>query len=301
MAGRQPVAGCDDSVAHRAAVTSRTLSDSASPKALGGVEVRDVESEAVGRWFRLFIATCGQAPHATLLVTDANGLFGIAVDTVRMMQLPALVPSMLVVGVGYPEAGTIADTIEVRTRDLTPTPSPAFPGSGHASRFLRFLQHEVLPLIGGEQPGATDDTLYFGHSLGGLLGVHDLLSEAPVFHHHIISSPSLWWDHHRIFHELRSAGVHGERRRRDVFLGIGGDETDAGRRREAANLPVGHPGRPGRTRLDMVDDMLRFIHVLRESDHAGLRLDAAVFPGEYHSTVAPITLARGLRHVFERA
>jgi predicted alpha/beta superfamily hydrolase len=276
------------------------LPESSNPSALGDVEVRDVHSDVVGGPFRLFVATCGAAPRSTLVVTDANGLLGLTVDTVRLMQLPALVPPLLVVGVGYPDARTIGDTVDLRTRDLTPTPSSRFPGSGRAAAFLRFLREDVLALVERAHPGAVDDTIYFGHSLGGLLGVHDLVSDDPVFDHHIVSSPSLWWDHHRVVDDVRSAHPHPGQRQRDAFFGIGGDETDAGRRREAADLPVGHPSRPGRTHLDMVDDMARFVELLRGRVDLRLRLDARVFPGEYHATVAPVTLTHGLRHVFEQ-
>jgi predicted alpha/beta superfamily hydrolase len=74
----------------------------------------------------VFIGHCGPDPRAILFVTDANGLFGLAVDTVRLMQIPGLLPSLLVVGVGYPDAETVIDTVEIRARDLTPTPDDLF-------------------------------------------------------------------------------------------------------------------------------------------------------------------------------
>jgi predicted alpha/beta superfamily hydrolase len=93
---------------------------------LGGTEVHDLWSEAIGDSFRVFIGHCGPDPRAILFVTDANGLFGLAVDTVRLMQIPGLLPSLLVVGVGYPDAETVIDTVEIRARDLTPTPDDLF-------------------------------------------------------------------------------------------------------------------------------------------------------------------------------
>ena len=80
---------------------------------LGSTEVHDLWSDAVNDTFRIFVGHCGADPQGVLLVTDANGLFGLTVDTVRLMQLPALVPSLLVVGVGYPDAANVIDTVEV--------------------------------------------------------------------------------------------------------------------------------------------------------------------------------------------
>jgi hypothetical protein len=48
----------------------------------------------------------------------------------------------------------------------------------------------------------------------------------------------------------------------------------------------------------MVEDMMRFVELLRERHDLRVRVDATVFPGEYHATVAPVTLTHGLRHVF---
>src|SRR5262245_59210630 len=105
---------------------------------LGDVEVHDLASTAVGAPLRIFLGLCGEEPSTVLVVTDANGLFGLTVDTVRLMQLPALVPSLLVVGIGYPDATTIADTVDIRVRDLTPTVSRHFERSGRADAFLAF-------------------------------------------------------------------------------------------------------------------------------------------------------------------
>jgi len=115
------------------------------PMSLGDAEVHDLWAEAVGERLRIFVGHCGDQPRATLMVTDANGLFGLAVDTVRMMQLPALLPSVLVVGIGYPAAAALADTVTIRARDLTPTPVARVPGSGGAPGFLDFMRNQLLP------------------------------------------------------------------------------------------------------------------------------------------------------------
>ena len=241
-----------------------------------------------GETYRLSVAWCGEDPAEALVLTDADGLFGMAVDIVRMMRLPELVPALLVVGVGYAAAVEIADTIPARTRDLTPTGVGAFPGSGGSAAFRELVRTAVMPQIQELAPSVRRTT-YFGHSLGGLFGVHDLLSAERLFDRHIISSPSLWWDGH----ELLSAAIPqiaGE-----AFLGIGGDETDEGRRREAAALADGHPFKPPPQHLDMVDDLRRFADRLMAGAGPDLRLETAVFEDEFHATVPPIVLTRGLR------
>jgi hypothetical protein len=209
------------------------------------------------------------------------------------LQLYALVPSLLVVGVGYASASTISDTLAARERDLTPSPVAEFPGSGGANAFRRFLASVALPRARVLAP-TLRRTTYFGHSLGGLFGVHDLLAEDRLFDRHVISSPSLWWDNHALLrHELPEVAA-GE-----AFFCIGGEETDEGRRREGAALPDGHRFKPHPTYLDMVDDVRRFVARLQARAGNDLRLQSLVLPDEYHVTSPPVALTRGLRWLFE--
>jgi predicted alpha/beta superfamily hydrolase len=212
------------------------------------------------------------------------------------MQIPALLPSTLVVGIGYPDALTIADTVDVRVRDLTPTPSPHFEGSGGADAFLRFVRTELFPWLDGRVPSASAARIYFGHSLGGLFGVDVLLSEPDTFDRYILSSPSLWWDHYVAFERAAHRAATHDDLAAGVYIGIGAFETDDGRRTEGARLPVGHPAKPGRTRLDMVADVLRFTEALRGRNYSSLDVTCRVFPDEFHATVPAVVLSHGLRH-----
>ena len=261
---------------------------------LGGIEVDDLRSEAVGDSFRVFVGHCGPNPEAILFVTDANGLFGLAVDMVRLMQIPGLVPSLLVVGVGYPDAETLIDTVEIRARDLTPTPIGRFPGSGHADAFIEFVSGELRPWLGDRFPDAADDMTYFGHSLGGLFGAYTLLTASSTFDRYIVSSPSLWWDSEVIF-DVERRQAETIRRHSEVFFGIGSLETDAGRRREAANLSDGHPAKPPAAHLDMVDDLRRFVAQLAARDDPTLRISSVEIADEFHATVPGVVLSRALR------
>jgi predicted alpha/beta superfamily hydrolase len=265
---------------------------------IGATEVHDIWSEQVDDTFRVFIGPCGDQPEVTIFVTDGNGLFGLVVDTVRLMQIPALLPSVLVVGIGYPGADTLWDTIEVRARDLTPTPWSAFPGSGGADRFLSFIHETLFDWVAGRYPSCLTSTVYFGHSLGGLFGVHALLSEQPSFSHSIISSPSLFWDRYIMFDREQERATTTQDLLTHMFFGIGALETDEGRRIEGQELPFGHERKPPATYLDMVDDLLRFTESLRSRRYPNLDMEVAVFPNEFHATVPATVISRGLRHFF---
>jgi predicted alpha/beta superfamily hydrolase len=168
---------------------------------LADTEVHYFGSARAEAEFKIFVGHCGTLPRApaaspaVLYLTDANGYFGLAVDLIRSMQLRRHLPPLLVVGIGY-RAGTIAETIPVRTRDLTPTSDPAFarlfpnmPAMGGAAAMLAFITEELMPWVGGNYGADPADASYFGY----LFGTYVLLCEPAAFRSYIIGSPSLWW------------------------------------------------------------------------------------------------------------
>ena len=268
--------------------------------AIGSSEVHDLPSTAVGDDFRIYVAECGDDPQGILLIADGNGLFGLAVDTVRLMQIPGLLPSLTVVAVGYPGASTLLDTAQIRARDLTPTHSALFDKSGHADNFIQFLSDELRPWMSNKFPQAIDDVTYFGHSLGGLFGTHVLLTQPTLFDRYILSSPSLWWDHELMFRIEQKRSTTEDDLCASVFFGIGSLETDEGRRAEAINLAPDHPFQPPPIHLDMVDDMRRFTDQLASRNYPTLDLQTAEIADEFHATVPGIVLSRALRHFWNR-
>lgn len=268
--------------------------------AIGSSEVHDLASAAVGDDFRVYVAECGTDPQGVLLVTDGNGLFGMAVDTVRLMQIPGLVPSLIVVAVGYPSASTLLDTAQIRARDLTPTHSALFEKSGHADDFVQFLSEELKPWLSKKFPHAANDMTYFGHSLGGLFGTYVLLTQTTLFDRYILSSPSLWWDRELMFHIEQERSATKDDLCTSAFFGIGSLETDEGRRAEANNLASDHPFKPPSIHLDMVDDMRRFTSQLASRKYPTLDLESAEVADEFHATVPGIVLSRALRHFWNR-
>ncbi|HEX8660528.1 MAG TPA: alpha/beta hydrolase-fold protein [Brevundimonas sp.] len=84
-----------------------------------------------------------------------------------------------------------------RRAELTPQASDprylqAFPQSGGAERFRRFLETEVLPFVEGRFRVGPRRAL-MGESLGGLFVVDTLLVQPSLFNDYVAISPSLWW------------------------------------------------------------------------------------------------------------
>lgn len=282
------------------------MNDDDSP--LADTEVHRLHSSAVGDDFKIFIGHCGTPdghPQGVLYLTDANGFFGSAVELIRSMQLALHLPPLLVVGIGYPLGG-LAETTLVRTRDLSPSSDPAFAAlfpelahMGGAVALLSFLRDELMSWVGSRYDVDPADTCFFGHSLGGLFGTWMLLREPATFRRYILGSPSLWWDDGMIFTIEDDYSRQHEDLEAEVFFGIGADETQDGRTREAVNLPAEARHRATAWYIDMVDDLARLVDRLDGRHYPSLRLHHLVLPDEFHVTVAPTILSRGLRLLYD--
>lgn len=152
-----------------------------------------VWSDALGEARRIFIYT---PPHyersarryPVLYLLDAEAHFHHATGIVQFLASGnELIPEMIVVG--------IANTN--RPRDLAPPSSDPserqrLPDAGGADAFLAFLADELIPWT-DERYRTEPFRILVGHSLGGLFGVHALLSRPQSFQAHIVVSAALQW------------------------------------------------------------------------------------------------------------
>jgi len=275
---------------------------------LADTEVHYLRSEHVGDEFKIFVGHCPgpePTPPVALYISDANGLFGGAVDSVRLMQFSAMLPSILVVGIGY-RMGIIDETVAVRTRDFTPTVDPGFATvfpdltmMGGADNFRSFIRDELQPWARERFGVRAEDSAYFGHSQGGLFGTYVLLTEPTTFHRYGIGSPSLWWHNDIIFElEARYAQEHDDLPAR-VFFSVGEFEDHEGRQREVVRLSAEERARARLRIIDMVADTERMAASLRGRRYPSLDVASTVLPGEFHVTVAHLNLSRALRYLFD--
>lgn len=140
-----------------------------------------------------------------LFILDADIEFALAAEIARFRGISGLVPTAMVVGVGYGAA--YADMAKKRTADLTPPLSAAGKASvgelaqligdrdGGAEAQLDFLTGPLRREILDRYPEASRTRHYlFGHSLGGLFTAYALLTRPESFAGFLAASPSLWWD-----------------------------------------------------------------------------------------------------------
>ena len=126
-----------------------------------------------------------------------------------------------------------------------------------------------------------------------------LLTEPASFRRYIIGSPSLWWNYGEIFDlEGEYARTHTDLPAQ-VYFGVGSEEDQAGRGRQLVNLSAEEQAYGTSRYIDMVADTQRMIDALRSRSYPSLTIDTDVFADEFHVTVAPLILSRGLRRLFD--
>lgn len=130
-----------------------------------------------------------------------------------------------------------------RLRDMTfPTSDTAYlnkyPNSGHADRFIRFIQSELIPFINENYKTNQTRTL-IGESLAGLLTTEILLQRPDLFTQYMIVSPSLWWNNRSILNSatenLAKAVQHHPI---TVFLAVGKEGLTPGANPKLMNEDV---------------------------------------------------------------
>ena len=162
------------------------------------VRVPDTEqhvltSANVGDTFDIFVAlprgyrSSGDA-YPVLYLLDANGVFGMTTETLRVLDFFGEICDVIVVGIGYAGAASFPATMGRRTRDFTPTDEGWYvatydegtgangnAGEGRAAEFLAFLSDELMPFV-EQRFRTTDERSIAGYSFGGLFALYALFA-----------------------------------------------------------------------------------------------------------------------------
>lgn len=188
-----------------------------------------------------------------------------------------------------PEVIIVAIPNTDRTRDLTPTHSKTFPDgkevkfletSGGGDTFLKFLRDELCSNI--EASYRTQPyRILVGHSMGGLLALHALLTAPEIFQAYIVIDSSLWWDNQLLVHNLES-------RNKDNLL-------QGAVYMSLANHTYGEEHDP-----DKMEQLSRaFAEALEHFATEKFRFTLEHFKNEDHGSVPLLSLYHGLLYTFE--
>ena len=137
------------------------------------------------------------------------------------------------------------------------------------------------------------DRTLIGWSLGGLFALYTLFHRPKTFRRYLAVSPSLWWDERLpLGWELAHAKSHEDLRAR-LFLAVGSEEERPGGGWLSENFSdeiiAG---------FRQVSNFRALVRQLKSRRYPGLQFESVIFPGEYHMTVYPAAVARGLVDLF---
>ncbi|UTW56648.1 alpha/beta hydrolase [Kordiimonas sp. SCSIO 12610] len=183
-----------------------------------------------------------------------------------------------------PELIIVALPSNNRFRDYTPTKllkehygknAPDwFDDTGGADKYLSMLEFELMPEIQQTFRTNGDDSLA-GHSLGGLLALHDMLGGRPRFDRYIALDASWWYDN-RLMERTAS---------KLTFLG-----------NSPIRLYMALAGSPDQNHTSSALD---FDRVLKTKKLSNLTHTLQRFPSENHNSIDLQGYYNGLKWVFE--
>jgi len=143
--------------------------------------------------------------------------------------------------------------------------------TGGAADFLKAMKTEIIPFIDKNYKTNADRGIT-GHSAGGLFTAYCLINSDGYFTRFGISSPSFWWDNHKLLNQ--AVAQFRENKIWDipqtkVYISVGGQE--------------------GKT---MVPTMMKFSKYLENSNYENINLKWQIFDGESHISVGPANLRK---------
>jgi hypothetical protein len=172
------------------------------------------------------------------------------------------VPKSIIVGIANVD----------RKRDFTfpttiETDKKAYPTTGHAERFIDFIEKELQPYIEHRYKTNSSKTI-IGQSLGGLLATEILLKRPMLFNQYIIVSPSLWWDNGSVLNLNSMIMKNSFKAKTFIYLGVGKEGLSPGK----------HP-------RNMKTDVKQLVEKLKNSKSKSVTTWFDYLPNEDHATI----------------
>jgi predicted alpha/beta superfamily hydrolase len=242
-------------------------------------EMRRLASSITGYEYNLYVALpAGYADtditYPTLYGLDPHLTFGITTEITRLLAFGEELPQLIYIGIGF--SGLDKDIESYQMKNYVPTGHLDEPGSGGAEDFLRFIREDLIPFVGSEYRADPVDRCFEGSSLGGIFGLYALLRHPDTFQRYIIGSPWMDGDDPQIIKfETEYATNHSDLPA-TVFIGAGSLEPSF-----------------------VVNNILKLEKSLENRSYPNLRLETQIFESETHLSVAPSSISRGLKIVYE--
>jgi predicted alpha/beta superfamily hydrolase len=222
-------------------------------------------------------AQAGKVKYPVLYMTDGDGHMEEVGGIIDFLVGHNRCSPMILVGIPNTD----------RTRDLTPTRADekgpdgamiqALPTSGGADRFLQFIQTELFPEIEKRYPTASY-RIFAGHSFGGLLAIHTLITHTDMFNAYIAVSPSLQWDDQKTLHQAQQFFTKTKELHKTLFFSLGNE---------------------GNTPNPMGEGFDQMQKLFTTSTPKGFLVRSARYPDEDHGSTTMLAHYAGLKTVFD--
>jgi predicted alpha/beta superfamily hydrolase len=213
-----------------------------------------------------------KAPFPVLYLVDGPTHINLVGSTMDFLVQGNRMPPLVIVGIANTD----------RTRDMTPSHADeknadgtvhADPTSGGADHFIDFIQNELMPEI-ERRYRVAPYKIFAGHSLGGLLAIHILITRPDMFQAYIAASPSLWWDNQSTLHRAQDFFAAHAVLNKTLFLDLGNE------------------GPQMRSPFDAL------VKTLTDKAPKDFRWKSAIYPDEDHGSSVLRGYYDGLREVF---
>lgn len=255
-----------------------------------GFATRTLDSADGQRHYRLYIARPNQAApvggYPVVYLLDGNAAVG-ALDRTLLRRLNDSGDAPLIVAIG--SATPLRIDRPARTFDYTPKVAgdaqidvPTGLPSGGADQFLDLLESQIKPLVQHEVPVDVNRQTLWGHSYGGLLVLHALLTRPGTFQHYAAASPSLWWGDGAVLAQVD--GLASRLGKHRVRLSLMRGDAEAG-----------GPGPQARLKQAPGAAMDKLLRQLR--DVPALRVKYRIFPNLAHGPMLPASLEYTLKNL----
>lgn len=183
-----------------------------------------------GRQYKIYISLPGgytDKPAKTfplLVLADGGRAFPKLICDVRnLAQDAAIGDEPVVIGLSYAAGEDLEDS---RRRDYTPVAQgPRGKAYGRAAAYQTYLRDMVLRHIENHYWRDPARRLFWGHSYGGLLGSHILLTEPGLFQTYLLGSPSFWFADQAIYGFEEAYAKRNKHLTAKVLLYVGGMEV----------------------------------------------------------------------------
>jgi len=124
---------------------------------------------------------------------DGYRIFDITARIYEGLRFDGFAPEMIIIGINNSGTKATNPTLH-RTRDLTPTAIERLSTSGGASKFLKVLSDEIIPLIDRLYRSDKTNRTLAGTSHAGMFTHYALFTQPSLFNNYIINNPTFRYD-----------------------------------------------------------------------------------------------------------